>query len=114
LRTKHHAVDNEGVLVAKELREAYRAGGAFKEIVFGGFAARRKVTTECGDALDVASQLDLLGEEKIASLTVGGALVGEMCFVLCRKFRCGARGGGGGHSVLLDEAPCERSFNPEH
>ena len=58
---KHHAVDNEGVLVAEELREAYRDVMAFEGIVFGDFAAGGKGATECGDPLDVAAELDLLG-----------------------------------------------------
>jgi hypothetical protein len=86
LRAEHHAVDKEGVLVTKELREAYRGVLGFEGIVSGDFAAGGKGATECGDPLDVAAELDLLGEEGIASSAIFGTLVGEVSFVLCREF----------------------------
>jgi len=102
LRTEHHAVDDEGVLVAEELRDADRAVMAFEAIVLGDSAAEGKGAAECGDALDVAPELDLLGEEGVASLAVFGALVGEVRFVFCGEFCCGDKDVVG-HSVLLDE-----------
>jgi len=110
LRAEHHAVDNEGVLVAEELRDADRAVMAFEGIVFGDSAAGGKGTAECGDVLDVAPEFDLLGEEGVASLAVFGALVGEMRFVLCGEFCCGDEDGVVGHSVLLDET-CQSSVH---
>jgi hypothetical protein len=53
------------------------------------------------DALDVAPELDLLGEEGVASLAVFGALVGEVRFVPCGEFCCADEDGVVGHSVLL-------------
>jgi hypothetical protein len=102
LRAEHHAVDNEGVLVAEELRDADPAAMAFEAIVFGNSAAGWKGAAKCGDALDVAPELDVLGEEGVASLTVFWALVGEGRFVLFGKFCCGDESVVG-HSVLLDE-----------
>jgi hypothetical protein len=62
-----------------------------------------RVAAECGDALDVAPELDLLCEEGVTSLAVFGALIGEVRFVLCCEFYCGDEDGVVGHSVLLDE-----------
>jgi hypothetical protein len=61
---------------------------AFEGIVFGDFAAGGKGATECGDSLDVATELDLLSEEGIATPAIFGTLVREAGFVLCRKFCC--------------------------
>jgi hypothetical protein len=108
---EHHAVDNEGVLVPEERREADHAVTAFKGIVFGDYAARRKGAAQGGDALDVAPEIDLFSEENVASLAVFGALVGEVRLVLCGEFCSGDEDGVIGHSVLLDEdALCKRSF----
>jgi hypothetical protein len=62
---------------------------AFEVKVFGDFAAGVKGATECGDPLGVSAELDLLGEESIASPAIFGTLVGEVGFILCREFCCG-------------------------
>jgi hypothetical protein len=89
---KHHAVDNEGVLVAEELREAYRAIMAFEGIVFGDYTAWRKSAAQGGDTLNVTPELDLLGKQGVAALAVFAALVGEVRFILCGEFHCGDEG----------------------
>jgi hypothetical protein len=103
LRAEHHAVDHEGVLVAEELSEADRAVMAFEGIVPGDTAAEGKGAAECGDALNVAPELDLLGEEGVAGLAVFRALVREVRLVLSGEFCCRDEDGVVGHSVLLDE-----------
>jgi hypothetical protein len=103
LPTEHHAVDNESVLVAEELRDADGAVRAFENIVFGDSTAGRKGAAECGDALDVAPEFDFFGEERVAGLAVFGALVGEVRFVVCGEFCYGDEEGVVGHSVLLNE-----------
>jgi hypothetical protein len=70
LLAEHHAVDNEGVLVAEELRDADRAVMASEGIVFGDSASRGKGAAECGNALDVAPELNFFGEEDVTSLAV--------------------------------------------
>jgi hypothetical protein len=101
LRAEHPAVDDESVLFAEELREVDRAVLAFEGIVFGDSAPGGKGAAESGDALDLAAELDLLGEKSVAGLAVFGALVGELRFVPCREPCC--EDGVVGHSVLLDE-----------
>jgi hypothetical protein len=93
LRAEHHAVDNEGVLVAEELRDTDRAVMALEGIVFWNSAAGGKGATECGDALDVASEFDLLGKEDVASLAVFRVLVGKVRFVPCGEFCYGDEDG---------------------
>jgi hypothetical protein len=102
LRAEHHAVDNEGVLVAEELRDADPAAMAFEAIVFGDSAAGGKCAAKCGDALDVATELDLLGEEALRAWRYSGLSLGEVRSVLCGEFCCGDEDGVVGHSVLLD------------
>ena len=74
---------------------------AFKSIVFGDLAAGGKRTAECGDALDVAPELDFFGEEGVAGLAILGALVGEVGLVLYGEFCCRDEKDIVGHSVLL-------------
>jgi|ERR1700683_264325 len=89
LRAEHHAVDHKGVLVAEELREAYCPVMSLEHIVFGDFAARGKGATQGGDPLNVSSELNLLGEEGVATPAIFGTLVGEVSFVLRQEFSCG-------------------------
>ena len=48
---------------------------ALEAIVLGHAAARRQVPALLGDALDMAAQLDLLGEQRVAGASVVLALV---------------------------------------
>jgi hypothetical protein len=54
--------------------------------------------------LDVAPELDLLREERVAGCAVFGALAGEVRFVPCGKLCCGNEDGVVGHSVFLGGA----------
>jgi hypothetical protein len=111
LRAEHHAVDNEGILFAEQLREADHAITAFERIVFGDLSAARKSAAERSHALDVPSELDLFREESVAGLAIFGALAGEVRLVLrgklCRRDEVGVVG----HSILLDEdVTCQHPF----
>ena len=72
---------------------------AFEGIIFGDSTAGGKGAAECGDALDLAPELDFFSEEHVAGLTVFWAFVGEMRFVLCGEFCCRDEDGAIGHSV---------------
>src|SRR6476469_4163520 len=74
LRTEHVAVDDEGILVAKQAGERDRAAFAFERVVLGDLAARRQCAALLGDAFDVAAQFDFLGQQRLAGAAVFGAL----------------------------------------
>jgi hypothetical protein len=87
---------------------------AFKGIVFGDSTVGRKGAAQGGDTLDMAPELDLVGEEGFAGLAVCEALVGKVRFILCGEFCCGDEDVVG-HSVLLDEPrhASAHSYNAE-
>ncbi|MGA7318740.1 MAG: hypothetical protein WBX22_32770 [Silvibacterium sp.] len=72
-------------------------------IAFGNSSARGKGAAECGNALDVASELDLFCEERAAGVAVFGALISEVRFILSGKFCCQDEGDVVGYLFLLDE-----------
>jgi hypothetical protein len=115
LRAEHHAVDNQSVFVAEDLRKADRAIMAFEGKVFRDFTAKGKGAAKCGNALNVTPELDLFGEQRVASLAVSGALVRKLCFIPCGELYRRNENGVVGHAILLGET-CRVSVhfdNPE-
>ena len=63
LRAEHVAVDDQRLLVAEQVGERDLAALAFEFVFLRHLAARRQRAAQFRDALDVAAQLDLLGEQ---------------------------------------------------
>src|SRR5262249_41537577 len=85
LRAVHHAVDQQGLLVAEELREVCRAGLGDKLEVFENFSTGRQSTTLRRNALDLAAQLDLIDKKSIAGRAIAGAFIGKMSCICSGK-----------------------------
>ena len=77
LRPEHVAVDAEGLLVAEQPGEIGRAVFAFEAVVADHRAARRQRAPLGGDALDMTTQFDLLGEQRGAGGAILGAFIGD-------------------------------------
>ena len=99
LRGEHHAVDQQSVFVAEELRKFGGAGGGGEFKVLRDFAAGWESAALLGDAFEVAAEFDFFSEEFIAGGAVFGGFVGEMRFVGDGELRRGCEHCGVGHFV---------------
>ena len=82
------------VFLAEEMGEADGAGLGDELEVLGNLAAGRQGAPVGRNVLKLAAQFDFLDEERIASRTVFGALVGEMSFVGVGQIAGGSEGVG--------------------
>ena len=77
-------------MLAEQIGEAELVAVLVEEAIVLRFAARRQRAALRGDALDVAAQLDLLGEQAFTGVAILGALVWK------RRAALGGELGGGG------------------
>jgi len=101
LGPEHVAIDAEGLLVAEQPGEIGRAVFAFKAVVADHRAARRQRAALGGDALDMATQFDLLGEQRGAGGAIFGAFIGDSDRVDASELGGGLQGLGLVHGLPL-------------
>src|SRR6185369_3946030 len=77
LRSIHITVDRQRLLVPEQIVEGDRAVLAFERVSPGHLAAGRQGATLLRHTLDVATELDFLGEERVARMTIFVAFVRE-------------------------------------
>lgn len=85
----HHAVDHERGFIAKKTGEASQTQLGDKLKVARDLATRWQSAPFGCDAIDVAAQLNLISEKRIASRAILLTFVWEMSCVGCGKLRGG-------------------------
>src|ERR1700730_12154908 len=93
LRADHIVVDDKRVLGAEQVGERRRPLLSLEGIVLLDLAAGWQAAALFGDALDMAAQLDLLDQQRLAGAAIFGTLVGKTHAAGFRQLSGGFQGG---------------------